>query len=148
MAFRRVGLESAAARIEAALAEGAPEAAYELLAELQAEDGRSVYFEERDWIVLGYGYLRERKPELAVAVFHMATEAFPDAWNTWDSLGEAHLEAGEHRKAIECYERSVELNPDNDNGRQQMERIAGTLADLEAETKQIQELDSGAETEE
>ena len=33
------------------------------------------------------------------------------------------MEAGQHELAIEFYERSLELNPGNDNGRRMLERL-------------------------
>lgn len=35
--------------------------------------------------------------------------------NGYDSLGEAYMKSGNNRLAIENYEKSVQLNPQNDN---------------------------------
>ena len=37
----------------------------------------------------------------------------PDAFNTYDSLGEAYMKAGQRDRAIKNYRKSLELNPDN-----------------------------------
>jgi CubicO group peptidase (beta-lactamase class C family) len=50
---------------------------------------------------------------------------YPDASNPYDSLGEAHLAAGDTARAIENYQRSVELDPDNTNGAAVLERLRG-----------------------
>jgi tetratricopeptide (TPR) repeat protein len=62
---------------------------------------------------IGYAFLRDRKPHEAVLVFELNVEDYPDAWNAHDSLGEALAAAGETARAIEAYERSLELNPGN-----------------------------------
>ncbi len=72
---------------------------------------------------LGYRYLGEGETEIAVQVFKLNVECYPDAYNAFDSLGEGYMEAGQTDLAIENYERSLELNPDNDNARQMLERL-------------------------
>lgn len=56
-------------------------------------------------------------------MFSLNTGAFPEFANAWDSLGEAHLERGNRERAIESYRRSLELDPDNDNARDQLEAL-------------------------
>ena len=41
---------------------------------------------------------------------------YPKYWNAYDSIGEAYLKAGKKELALQNYEKSVELNPDNHNG--------------------------------
>ena len=77
---------------------------------------------------LGYDLLGDDRFDAAIAVFRRNVERFPESANTWDSLGEAYLEAGELEAALENYQRSVELNPANDNGRAAIDRIRQRLA--------------------
>ncbi len=72
---------------------------------------------------MGYALLRSEKAEQALAVFELNTRVFPEAFNTWDSLGEAHMVLGHDDDAIRCYERSLELNPDNTNATEMIARI-------------------------
>ena len=51
------------------------------------------------------------------------TVIFPESWNAWDSLGEAYVTRGDEDLAIETYEKSLELNPQNANGREVLERL-------------------------
>jgi tetratricopeptide (TPR) repeat protein len=75
----------------------------------------------------GYMLMRSGIPERAVEVFELNTRVFPDAFNTWDSLGEAYMELGRDEEAIASYERSLALNPENENAARMIERIrAGT----------------------
>lgn len=71
----------------------------------------------------GYLLLRAELTEQAVAVFALNTRVFPDAWNTWDSLGEAQLALGHADEAIRAYRRSLDLNPSNANAEAAIARI-------------------------
>jgi imidazolonepropionase-like amidohydrolase len=72
---------------------------------------------------LGYRHLGRGDVDSALAVFVLNTEHFPSAFNTWDSLGEAWLVKGDSARAIENYEKSLALNPDNTNAREYLERL-------------------------
>jgi tetratricopeptide (TPR) repeat protein len=48
---------------------------------------------------------------------------FPDASNTYDSYAEACMVSGDYGKAIEYYNKSLELNPDNTNATTMLEEI-------------------------
>ncbi|MGE0552085.1 MAG: serine hydrolase [Gemmatimonadales bacterium] len=74
---------------------------------------------------LGYGLLRAQKAKQALTVLEMNARVFPDAFNVWDSLGEAHAALGQKREAIRAYERSLGLNPNNTNARQLISRLRG-----------------------
>ncbi len=50
-------------------------------------------------------------------------------FNTWDSLGEAFMNMGEDAKAISCYEKSLELNPENTNAEEMIVRIRDEVSD-------------------
>jgi CubicO group peptidase (beta-lactamase class C family) len=71
----------------------------------------------------GYLLLGTGRAESALGVFELNTRVFPDAFNTWDSLGEAHMTLGNDAEAIRCYERSLELNPENANAEAMIARI-------------------------
>lgn len=72
---------------------------------------------------LGYDLLSVDQVDRAIAVFRLNVLAHPEAFNPWDSLGEAYMIAGDDARAIENYEKSLELNPGNDNARRMLERI-------------------------
>jgi CubicO group peptidase (beta-lactamase class C family) len=71
----------------------------------------------------GYVLMGAEMPTRAVEVFELNTRVFPEAFNTWDSLGEAHMELGHDEEAIRYYQRSLRLNPDNSNAETMIERI-------------------------
>ena len=71
----------------------------------------------------GYALLEDDKAQQALAVFELNTRAFPEAFNTWDSLGEVHMILGNDDEAIRFYQRSLELNPENSNAEMMISRI-------------------------
>ena len=122
-AFWRQLQESAADKVEAALAEGGKEAAMKAFAEMKDRRGE-VQFDETDFNALGYRLMQQGNLKGAIVIFELNAGAFPGSWNVHDSLGEALLNAGRLDRAAKCYEKSLELNPDNVNGKRMLERIA------------------------
>lgn len=78
---------------------------------------QAYYVTETSMNGLGYRLLGEKKAAEAVAVLKLNTELYPRSANTYDSLGEAYLAAGDQKAAVENYRRSLALNPKNDNAR-------------------------------
>ncbi len=72
---------------------------------------------------LGYRLLAMKKTSDAIAVFLQNTEDFPQSWNTWDSLAEAYMNNGDKARAIQDYQKSLELDPKNDNARQMIKKL-------------------------
>ena len=65
----------------------------------------------------GYQFLRNEEVAAAIAVFQINVELFPKSYNVYDSLGEAYLAQGDKEKARHNYEKSLELNPENENAK-------------------------------
>lgn len=55
-----------------------------------------------------------------VEVFQLNAAENPDSWNVFDSLAEGYANQGKTELAIEHYEQSLVLNPDNQNGVDQL----------------------------
>jgi tetratricopeptide (TPR) repeat protein len=70
---------------------------------------------EDDITTWGYSYLEKNEIEKAIEIFKLNVVLNPDGWNTYDSLAEAYLKAGNKELAIKNYRKSLELNPKNDN---------------------------------
>jgi len=90
---------------------------------------------ENELNLLAYTLARQRKLEEAIAVFKMNILAFPDSWNVYDSLGEMLSWTGNTDEAIKNFEKSLALNPDNENAERNLSQIYGTRSDHENETK-------------
>lgn len=71
----------------------------------------------------GYDLLRTGKQDDAIDTFKLNVRLYPGSWNTYDSLGEAYAAAGQKDLAIQNYEKSVQLNPKNDNGKEALARL-------------------------
>lgn len=78
---------------------------------------------EQQFNKLGYDFLNSRKMAQALETFHINTELFPQSYNTFDSYGEALLKVGKKNEALMMYKKSVELNPDNENGKKMIKML-------------------------
>ncbi len=76
---------------------------------------------------MGYEILRRGDKASALEIFKLNAEQFPRDWNVYDSLGEALLTTGDKPHAIESYRKSVELNLQNDNGRNVLKSLSASI---------------------
>jgi DNA polymerase-3 subunit epsilon len=72
---------------------------------------------------IDYVFLRQKQYQDAFKIFKLNVEAYPEAFNVYDSLGEAYMENGDKELAIKNYEKSLALNPDNENGKKMLEKL-------------------------
>ncbi len=72
---------------------------------------------------VGYELLGMKRIADAIEVFKQNVEDYPQSFNAYDSLGEAYLLNGDKELAIKNYQRSVELNPDNRNGVEALQKL-------------------------
>ena len=71
-----------------------------------------------------YEFLGRDQNAMAREILELNTRLFPEAFNTWDSLGELQMGVGETQPAIASYRRSLELNPDNSNAERMIELLS------------------------
>lgn len=114
----------AAARFRDTTARAAIEQVDALRTASPDDDAPTPYVDETEFYVLGYRLLAAHRIHLALEVFRWNVRLHPDAWNAYDSLGEAYLRAGQQAEAVENYRRSLDLNPDNDHARRILDRIS------------------------
>jgi glyoxylase-like metal-dependent hydrolase (beta-lactamase superfamily II) len=115
--------EGAANLVGRALDEGGIDAALALYRELSRRPEGDVIFSEVEFNQLGYRLLGEDRLDEAIAIFEINVDRYPESWNVYDSLGEAHMLRGDRERAISLYRRSLELNPDNRNGVTMLQRL-------------------------
>ena len=72
---------------------------------------------------LGYQILGQGDTKNAIQVFQMNVQEYPKSWNCYDSLGEAYMKAGQKDLAIQNYNKSLELNPNNTNGVEMLKKL-------------------------
>ena len=88
--------------------------------------GRDAYdFSEGSLNAFGYLVL-EKDPAAAIPVFQLNAQIFPQSGNVWDSLAEAYLKGGDVKKSEEYYEKSLALDPTNDNAKEVLKKIRET----------------------
>lgn len=74
----------------------------------------------------GEQFLRNfKEPDQAIRHFEMATDAYPESWEAWDDLGDAYVAKGDKLQAIKLYEKSLRLNPQNENANKVLKSLRG-----------------------
>jgi outer membrane protein assembly factor BamD (BamD/ComL family) len=85
---------------------------------------QDVYRFRRDQLNrLGYELLEQNKFQKAIAIFKLNIEEYPQEGNPYDSLGEAYMKIGDKELAIKNYEKSLELNPKNQNAVEMLKKL-------------------------
>jgi len=79
---------------------------------------------ERDMGRVGLEFSRTSHfQQYSMEVYKLNTEFFPKSWKVYDDYAKALLNNGQKEEAIKMYQKSVELNPDNLNGKKNLEQI-------------------------
>lgn len=84
-----------------------------------------IFFTDRSVLnALGY-YLMNNENDLDAAkkIFKLNMDEYPDWFNTYDSYAEILMEHGDDENAIEFYEKSLEMNPGNDNAIEKLKEL-------------------------
>jgi len=71
----------------------------------------------------GYSLMEAGRAAPASELFRLNTLLFPESSNAWDSMGEVQYNLGQRERSLESYRRSVALDPENEGGKQWIERI-------------------------
>lgn len=67
-----------------------------------------------------YELLRLNKIKEAIAIFELTVQSFPESFMLYNSLGEAYAKNGDKKLAIKSYEKSLQLNPNNNNAKKRI----------------------------
>ncbi|WP_105180372.1 serine hydrolase domain-containing protein [Pseudoalteromonas sp. T1lg21] len=78
---------------------------------------------ERSLNYFGYELMQMDELDAAITVFELNNQSYPDSANTFDSLGEAYLAAGDKQKALASYKSALKLNPDSESAKQAIEKL-------------------------
>jgi imidazolonepropionase-like amidohydrolase len=81
-------------------------------------------------VINSYGYrlLGQQRTQEAIDVFKLNTEMFPSEYNTWDSLAEGYMTAGEKELAIRYYRKVLDMHPGDGNATEMLRRLGATPA--------------------
>jgi tetratricopeptide (TPR) repeat protein len=86
--------------------------------------GRSAYdFSEGSLNGFGYFLLEKKDAAAAIQVFKLNADSFPESANTWDSLAEACMKSGDAKNAQLYYEKSLALDPKNQNAIDMLKKL-------------------------
>ena len=67
--------------------------------------------------------LNQNRLEDAIAVLCLNVEAYPNSANVYDSLAEAYLRSGDSVRAIQFYEKTLSLNPNNTTAAEALKKL-------------------------
>jgi tetratricopeptide (TPR) repeat protein len=93
--------------------------------ELKEKHANDYDFREPDLNQLGYRLLQQNKVTEAIEIFKVNVAAYPQGFNTYDSLGEAYMTHGDKELAITNYKKSLELNPQNNSAKAALANLTG-----------------------
>ena len=97
------------------------------------KDADNYRVDEGDMNRIGYDLLGSEMIKEALKIFKLNIEAFPEAFNTYDSYAEALMTSGDNEGAIKNYRKSVELNPANQNGIDMLKKLGVDTSEFEKE---------------
>jgi glyoxylase-like metal-dependent hydrolase (beta-lactamase superfamily II) len=80
-------------------------------------------FSETNLVLVGYYLLEKGRIQDAIKIFGLYIEEFPESWNAYDSMGEAHMMNNDKERAKKYYRKSLELNPSNTNAEEMLKKL-------------------------
>ena len=92
--------------------------------ELKKEHLKDYDFRAAELNRLGYYLLyQKKKVKEAIEIFKFNVEVYPESSNGYDSLAEAYMVNGDKKLAIKNYAKSLELNPNNTNAIEKLNKL-------------------------
>jgi tetratricopeptide (TPR) repeat protein len=67
----------------------------------------------------------------AMPFFKYCIELYPDNAYGYHNLGYCYQQSGDKKRAIECYEKSLQLNPENEKAARRIKKLKKELADAQ-----------------
>ena len=90
---------------------------------IQKKDSLNPVIRERTLNSIGYQFLKINEMEKAIGIFTINTKLYPNSSNTFDSLGDSYLKQKDTVLAMENYEKSLAINPENKSSRRQLNKL-------------------------
>ena len=126
--------QSIASVLEKTIDEKGIDAAVVQYRDLKAKHSDTHDFAEPELNALGYRLMAASKLKEAVEIFKLNVEAYPQGFNTYDSLAEAYMNLNERELAIKNYKKSLELNPQNTNAVETLKKLENPAVTVDAKT--------------
>lgn len=90
---------------------------------IKKDQERGINFKEDQLNRLGNRLLREGKVKESIAVFELNVSAYPNSSNMYYSLAEAYLKDAQEKRALENYQKSLQLNSKNANAAEMIKKL-------------------------
>ena len=85
--------------------------------------GQSYDFSEGALVAMVPPLINGNKPDDAIALLQLNAEFYPKSSATYAALGQAYVKKNDTSNAIKSYEKAVELDPNNQNAKRQLEQL-------------------------
>ena len=115
--------EFASAVIEKTIREEGIEAGLKKFNEIKSGSDSKLIISESSFNLLGYRFLNEGKNEEALEIFKLNVKEYPESFNAYGSLAEAYMKFGNKEEAIRNYQKSLELNTENERAKKMLEQL-------------------------
>ncbi len=96
--------------------------------ELQSTQSDLYIFNVSQLDLLGTELLGLIRIEEAIEVFNLNVREYPESSKVYESLGGALMIAGDNQLAIENYEKSVQLDPENEKAREMIKKLREAIS--------------------
>jgi tetratricopeptide (TPR) repeat protein len=85
--------------------------------------GQSYDFSEGALVATATPLINANKPDEAIAWLQLNAEFYPKSSSTYAALGQAYAKKADTPNAIKNYEKAVELDPNNQNAKRQLDQL-------------------------
>jgi len=91
--------------------------------ELKKNNSNDYNFKESQLNSFGYQLIQVGKVDWAIDILKLNAESYPESYNVYDSLGEAFMIKGNKEEAIKYFEKSIKINPKNQNAVDNLKKL-------------------------
>ena len=97
----------------------------EIVGFIENEDIQSSKYDISESGINSFGYqlMAQEKYDDALKIFKLNTKLYPNRFNTFDSYGECLMKSGLKIEAIKAYEKSLELNAENERAKENIIKL-------------------------
>jgi len=85
--------------------------------------GQSYDFSEPALVAMATPLINANRPDDAIALLQLNAEFYPKSSATYAALGQAYAKKNDTPNAIKSYEKAIELDPNNQNAKRQLEQL-------------------------
>ena len=79
---------------------------------------------DQDWLIWAGQYVAQLGDlDNSILLFQAAIVSFPDSWQAYDALGETYIKKEDAQQAIQCFKKSLELNPRNTHAQEMLKKL-------------------------